>query len=233
MTLPPASEPRPDGSHPTTPPKKGLPGWLIPLVAALAALLLLLLLLSQCGGGDEEDAAAGGATTDPTATATTSPSASPSPSPTVSTSPAPAVTTPSTPSAPALPQAGAGDVLVTAGGVALLPLVADGTDASLSDVVGETVTADGVAVQDVVTDRGFWVGPSADQRVLVLFDVEGESEVTIQTGQTVSFEGTVTEASDGFVEGLDLEEGEGEELLQSQGAYLEVVPTDLEVVDPA
>lgn len=230
-------QPRPDGSHPAGPPKKGRPGWLVPLIAALVVLALLLLLLSQCGD-DEEEEVAGGAAPDVAATevdeASPSPSMTMSPEPTATTPATPATpTSPSTPEGPALPQAGPDDVLVTAGGVAVLPLVLAGSDAALPAVVGEPVTADGVVVQAVVTDKGFWVGPSADQRVFVRFVIDGESEVDITDGQTVDFDGVVVEAPNGLVQEMGLTEAEGAPLLEEQGAYIQVEPSDLEVVAPA
>ena len=226
MSVPPGHQPRPDrAAVPAEPPRGRRPAWLVPVVV-VALLLFLLLLLSQCFGGDDDDPASGAAGTA-------------SPSPTTSTSPAPAATTPAAPTSPstsetpALPQAGADDVLVTADGAAVLPLLADDPDAPLTAVVGQPVSADGVAVQAVVTDEGFWVGPDADQRVFVRFVVDGESAVDVQTGQTVDFDGVVTALPAGFVDDIGLEAAEGAAQLESQGAYVQVEPTDLEVVDQA
>ncbi|WP_299036748.1 hypothetical protein [uncultured Pseudokineococcus sp.] len=236
------AQPGPDGSHPVDPPKKGLPGWLIPLIAALVALALLLLLLSQCGNDeDEEDTAAvapapTATEPEPTAPQTVEDLETPSPTASAPAAPTTPAATPSAtgaPGAPALPQAGPDDVLVTASGVAVLPLVTGATDGSLTGVVGEPVTADGVVVQSVVTDKGFWVGPSADERAFVRFVVEGESEVDITEGQTLDFEGVVVEAPVGFAEEIGLAEDEGLSLLESQGAYIQVEPSALEVVAPA
>ncbi|WP_298993147.1 hypothetical protein [uncultured Pseudokineococcus sp.] len=246
MSIPPGHEPRPGrAAVPAEPPKKKRPGWLLPLIAALVVLALLLLLLSQCGG-DDEDTATG---TDPAPAATASPAPSPTapdPSATLDTPVVPSPTDPSTtdpsttdPSptdpganAPQLPQAGPSDTLVTASGVALLPLAADG-GADLTAVVDQPVTADGVQVQSVVTDQGFWVGPDTNQRVFVLFDVQGESDVTIEAGQVIDFTGTVVPTPDGLADQIGLTQDEGAALLQAQGVHLLVVPSDVVVVDQA
>lgn len=67
-----------------------------------------------------------------------------------------------------------------------------------TDLVGRRVELTGVEVQSVVGDTTFWVGPSADQQVLVVLEEDEsagpvEGQVDVEAGQTVSITGIVRE----------------------------------------
>lgn len=73
----------------------------------------------------------------------------------------------------------------------------------LTSMVGRQVQLGNVRVQEVVGDRTFWVGPSADQRALVVLNeeptpnqpgVEGRYDVT--TGQVINVNGTIRNTND-------------------------------------
>lgn len=73
----------------------------------------------------------------------------------------------------------------------------------LTSMIGRPVQLGNVRVQAVVGDRTFWVGPSADQRALVVLNevptpnqpgVEGRYDVT--TGQVINVNGTIRNIND-------------------------------------
>ena len=65
----------------------------------------------------------------------------------------------------------------------------------LAALVGKAVQLDGVRVRDVVGDETFWVGPSAGQRLFVVFDESGirDEAVKVTAGQTVTIVGELRE----------------------------------------
>lgn len=72
----------------------------------------------------------------------------------------------------------------------------------LTGLVGREVQLSNVRVQEVVGDRSFWVGPSADQRAFVVLNevptpgtpTEGRYDVT--AGQTINVNGQVRNVTD-------------------------------------
>ncbi len=120
---------------------------------------------------------------------------------------------------------GAGaDSSLTADGEALLPLPAAGLAASS----GQTAQATSVVVESVVSDEGFWVGDSADERVFVRLNTGGaESPVQIEKGSRVSFTGTVT-PTPADVSTFGITPEEGADLLTEQGQYIAVELDDIQ-----
>ena len=118
----------------------------------------------------------------------------------------------------AAPDAGAS---LTADGEDVLAAAARG---SLADRAGQAVTGTAV-VESVVSDEGFWVGSSAQDRVFVFLTPEarqsqGESGFQVTAGQTVQLEGALTtlEESPEVAEGVTADEGADQ--LTEQGAYV-------------
>lgn len=134
--------------------------------------------------------------------------------------------------APTSPGAGAptgssGETLM-AGGQALLPLAAQGRLGALS---GQAVTAKGVVVESVVSDEGFWLGPSATERVFVALlpqarGTAGESPFQVREGQRVELAGKLRPVPSN-VASLGVEESEGAAQLRSQGEYIEATSVRL------
>lgn len=178
--------------------------WWIWLALAAVALLLLLLGLTQCVGGDGP------------ATPGAAPSGAPQGGPDGAT-PAPAVVG----GVPGAATGGAGTL--TADGTALLP-VAQAADAngSLAALVGKAVAAEGVTVQSVPANEGFWVGTGETDRVWVQLSGSGESGYVVQPGDRVSFAGTVVAHDAAFAGQAGVDPAEGAEQLATQGAHVEV-----------
>jgi hypothetical protein len=91
-----------------------------------------------------------------------------------------------------------------------------------------TATASQVRVESVVSDGGFWVGESDSDRVFVRLRTDGESPFQIEAGQTVSFEGEVTENPSDVEAGLGVTAAVGADLLQQQGRHVEVDEVQLD-----
>lgn len=90
------------------------------------------------------------------------------------------------------------------------------------DLAGRRVQLAGVPVQQVVSDRLLWIGPSAGQRVLVVLP---DGQMNVQTGQRVNVTGTVERvpsAPDGLRR-LDLP-ASGEDVLRIQVVYIQASP---------
>lgn len=124
--------------------------------------------------------------------------------------------------------AGAGGASLTADGQDLLAAAAGG---SIAERAGQAVTGT-ATVESVVSDEGFWVGSSADDRVFVFLtpqarQSQGESGFQVTAGQTVSLGGAVTalEESPEVAEGVTAEEGADQ--LTSQGAYVRADSVEL------
>ena len=109
-------------------------------------------------------------------------------------------------------------------------LAAEGEDllaasgGSLVDRAGEAVTGT-AQVESVVSDEGFWVGSSAQERVFVFLTPEarrsnGESGFQVIAGQTVELTGTLTALADApeAAEGVTSDEGRSQ--LDAQGAFV-------------
>ena len=174
--------------------KKGLPIWLWPLLALLLLGLLFFFLRPHGQSGD-------------TAQQTPPPPAA-----------APATPTPAVADATPAPAPAAGgtdtsgkDIKVHSGtdittakpgqasvpGVPLSDVVAFATAADATTLIGRKAKLTNVQVQKVITDRAFFVGPSAQQQMLVLLDkgmdagASAGNKVTIAAGQPVSLIGVV------------------------------------------
>ena len=118
--------------------------------------------------------------------------------------------------------AGAGGPL-TAGGTSLLPLQqAAGPGGDLSRYLGQPARADGVRVQSVPADEGFWVGTSETDRIWVQLTGTGESGYRVRRGDRVDFTGRVVPTPPGFAQRVGLSAADGAEQLQRQQAHLEV-----------
>jgi hypothetical protein len=179
------------------------PWWLWALLALLA-LALLLLGLSQCGNSD-----------DPASTAPGTPGA--------------ANTAASGPSAAGVPGAGAaGQGALTADGTSLLPVAqVAGPSGQLTSQAGKTATAQGVLVQSVPADEGFWAGTSETDRVWVQLSGTDESGYVVQQGDRVDFSGQVVSHDPGFAAQTGVEPTEGADQLNQQGAHIEVAKAEL------
>jgi hypothetical protein len=100
----------------------------------------------------------------------------------------------------------------------LLDVVARG--GALSAFENRPETGDGVEVQSVVSDEGFWVGPSEQQRIFVVY-VAGASPVDINAGSTVSFTGALQPLPIDFDQRFGLTTSEGSEPLRTQGYFVQ------------
>jgi hypothetical protein len=92
----------------------------------------------------------------------------------------------------------------------------------LSGFVNQTVRADGVEVLSVVGDEAFWAGSDAG-RVLVVLSPSAESSAQIDVGDTVSFSGVVRPLPADPEGTFDIDEGEGMDILEQQGHYIEAL----------
>lgn len=208
------------------------PWWLL-LVLAVLVLAALLFALSRCGQG---------AGTDPGPATGAAPS--PGPTPTLSAAPSAALTAaPSAVPAPAAPPAAsaaspapgagpAGDAgSLTTGGAALLPLAqAVDADGSLATRAGQQVTGDGVLVESVPADEGFWVGISVTDRIWVQIEGAGESPYRVRPGDRVSFTGQLVANPEGFASQSGVDAAEGAEQLDRQAAHITVPQADLRLM---
>jgi len=210
---------------------KRRPWWLGLLLAAL--LVGGLLLLSQCGGGEDEvRSASGNALASPSPT----PSALGTGGPSGSADPNASSTATAEPSATATATAGgasggngAGSGVLTAGGASLLPLQEAAPRGDLSEYAGQQATGQGVPVESVPADEGFWVGSSATDRLWVQLTGSSESPFQVAAGQRVSFTGTVESTSPDFPEQVGVNETEGAEQLVSQRQHVRVDRSTLEL----
>lgn len=115
------------------------------------------------------------------------------------------------------------DAPLTAGGTPLLPLQqAAGPGGDLSRYLGQPARADGVRVQSVPADEGFWVGTSETDRTWVQLTGTGESGYRVRRGDRVDFTGRVVPTPPGFAQRVGLSAADGAEQLQRQQAHLEV-----------
>ena len=91
-----------------------------------------------------------------------------------------------------------------AGGVGIPQLLIEADpQAALAELPDEPAVATQVPVFAVPTDEGFWIGTEA-VKIWVQLTAPGESPVSVQPGDRVSFTGEVVPNPDGFVEGLGL-----------------------------
>ena len=244
----PATTVRPERSSKRVSRKKPL-AWLPwALLAGIAALLALILIainlidddgppgeagdsLGQLGGGDA--APAPNLAVAPAPTSAEVPSALPTPTDIPSALPTdpPAEGSAGSsdgaaPSDAASPGAGAsggasGAALTVGGQDDLLAL----TGASLAGRSGQPVSGT-AEVQSVVSDEGFWVGSSTDERVYVFLTpaarkANGESNFTVKAGQTVQVEGELATTASSPKSLTGVTGGEGLSQLKNQGAFVQ------------
>jgi hypothetical protein len=114
----------------------------------------------------------------------------------------------------------AGDPTLTSEGRAILPLTTGRPP--LSRYAGDPVRAQGVRVQQITSDEGFWVGTSPRDRVWVRLTGTRESRARIQRGDRVSFTGQMVEHPPGFAGRAGVTAREGAALLDQQGYHVEV-----------
>ena len=107
----------------------------------------------------------------------------------------------------------AGDPTLTSEGRAILPLT---SRPPLSRYAGDPVRAQGVRVQQVAADEGFWVGTSPRDRVWVQLTGTRESRPRVQRGDGVSFTGRMVEHQPGFARRVGVTASEGAGLLKQQ-----------------
>jgi hypothetical protein len=105
---------------------------------------------------------------------------------------------------------------ITAGGATVYPLQ---TDLTVADYDGVDVTGRAIPVESVVTDTGFWVGESDDDRIFVL--VTG-SAIDLEPGDTIDFEGVVVEHGRNFAERIGVERNEGARRLTELAGHIEI-----------
>lgn len=196
------------------------------IVLAVLVLVALLFALSRCGAGAGPGAGGTGAPAANPPAAPVTPTAGPTaagPTGAATTAPGAAEPAPAPGSGPA---GGAGSL--TAGGTALLP-VSQAADAngSLAGLVGQEVAAEGVAVESVPADEGFWVGTSATDRIWVQLEGEGESGYAVRPGDRVSFRGQLVANPAGFAQRSGVDAGEGAAQLDRQAAHVTVRQADL------
>jgi RNA polymerase sigma factor (sigma-70 family) len=113
----------------------------------------------------------------------------------------------------------AGDRTLTSEGRAILPLTGR---PPLSRYAGDPVRAQGVRVQQVVADEGFWVGTSQRDRVWVQLTGTRESSFHVQPGDRLSFTGQMVEHRPGFARRAGVTARDGAGLLDQQGHHVEV-----------
>jgi hypothetical protein len=111
----------------------------------------------------------------------------------------------------------------------MLPLAqVAGPQGELTSQVGKAVTGQGVLVQSVPADEGFWVGTSATDRVWVQLSGTGESGYVVKQGDRVDFTGKVVAHDPGFATQVGVDDAaEGANQLGQQGAHIEVARPQL------
>ena len=112
----------------------------------------------------------------------------------------------------------AGDRTLTSEGRAILPLTGR---PPLSRYAGDPVRAQGVRVQQVAADEGFWVGTGPRDRVWVQLTGTRESRPQVERGDRVSFTGRMAEDRPGFARRAGVTAGEGAGLLDQQGNHIQ------------
>lgn len=182
--------------------RHGGAGCLLPLLGLLLLAAVVVVLVLVLGGDDEGDTSS---TTPATGSVTTTSSQEP---------------TPDGAAADATTQAGGASASavsgsVVAGDAILLPLPGGG----LSTYDGQDVTGTSVPVESVVSDEGFWVGESQEERLFVQLNVSGESPFKVTKGQTVTLHGKLTPLQ-GDPMSVGVTDAEGASQLRSEGSYI-------------
>ncbi len=206
------------------------PGWLIPLLILLGLALLGLLLWAFLHGRstDNKNNKTAAPAVGTSASPSTSPSAAPSTSPSPAPSAGPSTGASATPTTPAAAGAGSATGRLLAGGQPVLPLSGTGPVGALGRFTGQAATAEGVPVQSVPADEGFWVGNSTTDRVWVQLAGAGESGYTVKPGDRVSFTaGKVVPTGPAFAGQVGVNTAEGAAQLTAQGQHISVAKGDL------
>ena len=130
--------------------------------------------------------------------------------------------TPTTSAATPQPTAGGnaapGRGEVFAGGQRVLP----GGESQLNRFVGQAAEGRTVNVVSVPSDESFWVGTSSTNRVFVHLAVTPrESPFNVQSGETVTFTGTMKALPSDAATRFGITAAEGLNDLRRQGAYIE------------
>lgn len=219
--------------------RKGLPLWLWPLLA----LLLLGLLYALLHHGPKTAQVQTPATTNTVPAISSVPATGTAPASVGGTPTATATTTNGQPVPPGPPSAAASvkDIKVhsgtdiatakpaqaTAPGVPLSNVVLFAAATDPATFVGRRAKLTNVAVQKVISDRAFFVGPTPQQQVLVLLDkgmdagASSNAKVTVASGQPISLIGVVepmpTQEAVNQTYGVS---GADYAAIQSQKAYL-------------
>ena len=140
----------------------------------------------------------------------------------------PASTTAPAPSNAPAGSAGAGQGSLTADGTSLLPVAQVRRSQRRADRAGwQDRAAQGVLVQSVPADEGFWAGTSETDRVWVQLSGTDESGYVVQQGDRVDFTGQVTAHDPGFATQVGVDAAEGADQLGQQGAHIEVAKSEL------
>jgi RNA polymerase sigma factor (sigma-70 family) len=100
--------------------------------------------------------------------------------------------------------------------------------AMIRSFAGDAVRAFDVQVEAVVTHDGFWVGPSAGDRVWVEL-VGPLRALQVKPGETVRFDGTVVSDGRNYPVAAGVTAAGGAALLDHEGAHIEVETPDLTV----
>lgn len=110
----------------------------------------------------------------------------------------------------------------------MLPLPGTGPVGALGRFTGQAATAEGVPVQSVPANEGFWVGDSVTDRVWVQLAGAGESGYTVKPGDRVSFTaGKVVATGPAFAGQVGVNAAEGAAQLTAQGQHISVAKGDL------
>ena len=178
--------------------KKSKAGWLVPLLILLALIVAAAIILPMVLGDDDDSADQAATGTSETTTPTDD-----------------SQTTADEQAAAGGGPAGGGQLL--AGEQPILPLPPGG---DLTQYQGQAVTGESVPVESVVSDEGFWVGTSEQDRVFLLLARDAESPFKVRAGESVTVADGSLRPVTGTVPGLTASEGDAQ--LRSQGAYVEV-----------
>jgi hypothetical protein len=217
------TSPRPTrGAVAVREPRKKPLGWLLPVALILLLGLVAISALVLLNANDEGDDPGLDVTDDPQAQTAEDPNTAADSGSANDGSSAPQGTNDSTSSmADAVPGT------LTADGTALLPEPSDGYQA----LDGASGKGEGLTVESVVADEGFWVGSSPRDRFFIYLSeqarsAQGESPFQVKAGQKINVEGVVT-AIPGDVATFGVDDDEGAVQLREQGFYLEATKVAL------
>lgn len=93
---------------------------------------------------------------------------------------------------------------------------------------GEVVTARGAKVSEVAANEGFWIG-GGERRLWVQLLVKKESGFRVDSGDEVSFRGTLVPHDDNFPHLIGVDASEGAGLLREQGLHVEVQTEEIKL----